>query len=126
MTPPIRILVTDDHPFLRQIISQVLELQEDMIVVGKACNGAESVSMAHALHPDVVLMDYEMPDMGGVRATREILTENPHVAVIGFSAHEGDMVETFMREAGAAGYVSKNRDNAELLSAIREHAGKIV
>lgn len=124
MTQPIRILVTEDHPVPRDIIGDFLETQGDMHVVGKASNGAEAVELAHALHPDVVLLDYEMPEKGGERAMKEILADNPKVAVICFSGYEDDMVKRIMLDAGATAYVSKNSETGELLSAIREHAGK--
>lgn len=121
MASPIRILVTDDHAFLRHIIGSLLESQGDMIVVGKASNGAEAVELAQALHPDVVLMDYEMPEKGGARAIKEILKSHPTMPIIGFSGHEDDMVKRVMLEAGATIYVSKNSDTSELLSAIRSY-----
>ena len=122
MTHPIRILVTEDHAMLRHAIGNLLESQADMVVIGKASNGAEAVEMAHNLHPDIVLMDYEMPEKGGVRATKEIVTENPNVAVIGFSSYEDEMVKRIMVEAGAAVVLSKNGATDDLFTAIRERS----
>ena len=62
MTQPIRILVADDHPVMLAAISQFLDIQDDMVVVGKASTGGEAVEMARELNPDVVLMDYQMPE----------------------------------------------------------------
>lgn len=120
MSQPIRVLVADDHPMVRDYISKILETQEDLEVVGKASNGVLAIEMAHALHPDVVLMDCNMPLMDGVEATRYIRKDHPEIAVIGFSIHEGDRIESAMRTAGAAAYFKKGCPTDELFSAIRE------
>lgn len=123
MVKPIRILIADDHPVIRAAISQFLDLQDDMKVIGMASNGAEAVSMARDLRPDVVLMDYEMPAKGGAAATKEIRSAAPKTVVVSYSMHEDEKVINAMLEAGAAFHVSKHTDNALLLSAIRQHAG---
>ena len=121
MVRTIRVLVAEDHPLLRQILGNTLESQDDLTVVGAASNGAEAVDLTRSLHPDVVLMDYEMPEMGGVRATQEITDENPSVAVVGFSGYEDEWVHRIMLDAGAAIVLSKNGETSDLLRAIREH-----
>src|SRR5688572_2254098 len=84
MSQPIRVLVADDHPMVRNCISKILESQEDLEVVGKASNGVVAIEMANALHPDVVLMDCTMPLMDGVEATEYIRKDHPEISVIGF------------------------------------------
>jgi DNA-binding NarL/FixJ family response regulator len=72
MIQPIRVLVADDHPIVRDCISKILESQQDFQVVGNASNGVMAIEMADALHPDVVLMDCDMPLMDSVEAARHI------------------------------------------------------
>jgi DNA-binding NarL/FixJ family response regulator len=121
VTKLIRILIADDHPVIREALSRFLDSQEDMTVVGKAADGIEAVEMAHSLKPRLVLMDFEMPHKKGAEATSEILQENPALVVIGYSMHDEGPITQAMAVAGAATHVSKHRDNADLLSAIRDH-----
>ena len=120
MNQTIRVLVADDHPMVRECISKILESQQDLQVVGKASNGIAAVEMSNALHPDVVLMDYNMPLMDGVEATRHIQKDHPEISVIGLSIHERGGIENAMRKAGAIAYCQKGCPTDELLSAIRE------
>lgn len=122
MIQAIRVLIADDHPMVRECLSHILESQGDFQVVGKASNGVAAIEMTHALHPDVVLMDYNMPLMDGVEATRRLVKEHPEVSVIGLSMHEGVRIETAMRQAGATAHFQKGCSADELLSAIRENA----
>jgi DNA-binding NarL/FixJ family response regulator len=126
MSQRIRILLVDDHQRLRQVISNLLELEDDMVVVGQASNGVEALERARALQPEVVIMDYELPEMGGVRAIQDLRMQVPQVAVIGFSAHESGYVKQLMLNAGAAAYISKNGETDELLGAIRQHSCPMV
>jgi DNA-binding NarL/FixJ family response regulator len=123
MRQAIRVLVADDHPMVRECISKILESQEDFQVVGKASNGVVALEMTHTLHPDVVLMDYTMPLMDGVEATRHIRKDHPEISVIGLSVHEGGQIEKAMRKAGATTYCQKGCPTDELLFAIRECSG---
>lgn len=123
MNRTIRVLVADDHPMVRECISRILESQDDLQVVGKASNGVAAIEMAKALHPDVVLMDYEMPLMDGVEATRHLQNNHPEISVIGLSTHERGPTENAMRRAGAIAYCQKGCATDELLSAIRECSG---
>jgi DNA-binding NarL/FixJ family response regulator len=124
VAPPIRILIADDHPVMRAAISEFLGIQDDMVVVGQASNGGEAVEMARELKPNVILMDYQMPEKDGVAATKEIHSADPNMVVISFSIYEGERVRKNLLEAGAVFHVSKHSDNAALLTAIREHARK--
>ena len=116
---PIRVLVADDHRVLRQVITEVLEQQPDLEVVGEAEDGEDAVEQVERLHPDVVLMDVSMPRISGIEATRRIVAQAPDVRVIGLSSHDRDMARTLL-EAGAVGYASKDAFPEELVAIIRE------
>ena len=115
----IRILVADDHPIVRQGLQTVLDLEEDLKVVGQASNGVEAVSEAARLHPDVILMDLQMPVMDGVEAIQQIKQENPDVGIIILTTYDTD--ENIFRgiEAGARAYLLKDSPPQEVLKAIR-------
>jgi DNA-binding NarL/FixJ family response regulator len=112
----------DDHPIVREALARLFNAQDDMTVVGKASNGVEAVEMAATLSPDVVVMDYEMPEKGGAKATKEIVAANSNLVVIAYSMFDDGIVDRVMRESGAAVHVSKQGGNADLLTAIR-HCG---
>jgi DNA-binding NarL/FixJ family response regulator len=120
MTLPIRVLVAEDHPILRKSLSRFIDSQEDFTIVGKAADGVAAVRAALTLKPDVVLMDYSMPRMNGVEATRQISQSNPEIVVIGFSMHEEGPAEQAMLAAGAVSHISKSQSTKELLAVIRE------
>lgn len=116
---PLRVLIADDHPLFRAGMRALLEATADMEVVGVASNGNEVLSLAERLHPDVVLMDLQMPGLGGIEATRRIVDVCPSTAVLVVTMFEDDYsVFTAMR-AGARGYVLKDADEEEVVRAIR-------
>ena len=120
----IRVLLVDDHTALRQALRLMLESSEGITVVGEATDGREAVELATNLHPDVVLMDVMMPGLNGIEATRRITRMSPGTRVIVFTAYlEPERLVRALR-AGAAGYVVKRSDVAELLTAIQSvHRG---
>ncbi|KAM3092591.1 response regulator [Phormidesmis sp. 146-35] len=123
--PPIRVLIVDDHPFMRQGLAAVLDYKPDMRVVGQACNGREAVTLFRQHQPDVTLMDLRMPEMGGVEAIAAIVAEFANAHLIVLTTYDGD--EDIYRglRAGAKGYVLKDAEPEELLAAIRAvHAGQ--
>lgn len=105
---PIRVLVVDDHPLVREGMRGVVQAETDMTVVGEAEDGRRAVELASALQPDVVLMDINMPVMNGIEATRHIKAGFPHIHVVGVSMHNDEAVMQSMRDAGASDYVTKD------------------
>ncbi len=116
--PPIRILVVDDHGIVREALAILIERQRGMTVVESVANGADAVSAALRLKPDLILMDLVLRDMNGTDATRRILTLLPMTQIIVLSAcHTTAHVVRALR-AGARGYVVKDALGAELVRAI--------
>ena len=115
----IKVLIADDHTIVRAGLTALLGTEKDIEVVGEAKNGAEAVSNAVALHPDVVIMDLMMPKMDGVEATKELLRKVPSAKTILLTTYgTSDGIAHALR-AGARGAVLKNADNSELAKAIR-------
>ena len=121
----IRILVVDDHPVVREGIAGLVGVQPDMIVVGEASNGREAIQQFRAHHPDVTLMDLQMPEMNGLDALIAIRNEFPDARVIVLTTYTGDVQILRALKAGAQAYLLKNTLHKELLETIRAvHAGK--
>ncbi|MFO7914057.1 MAG: response regulator, partial [Desulfotignum sp.] len=115
----IRILVVDDHTVVRQGISALMNFHPDIEMVGEAGDGREAVEKARELHPDVILMDINMPKMDGIQATRIISSELPVVRIVGLSMHDKQDQADQMIRAGASAYCTKDGSTDEILSAIR-------
>lgn len=115
----IGVLIADDHLVMRQGLSNLLEHEEDLEVVGQAADGKEAVRLAGELNPDVVLMDVTMPEMSGPEATAEIHRQSPHIQIIGLSMHDDPGTAQKMTEAGATSYLYKASPAERLLEAIR-------
>jgi DNA-binding NarL/FixJ family response regulator len=121
---PIRVLIADDHPVVRQGLRTYLELQADIVIAGEAGGGIEAAAEAKRLAPDVVLLDMVMPGGDGIEALRRIGSGpgSPRVIVLTSFAADSRVVDAM--RAGAAGYLLKDAQPAELLAAIRSaHAG---
>jgi DNA-binding NarL/FixJ family response regulator len=116
---PIRILLAEDHATVRQGLRLLLDAQPDMTVVGEAENGQVAVASAHALHPDVVIMDVTLPVMNGLEATRALAESLPSARVVSLTRHDDTAYLQELVRAGAAGYVLKQSAATELLRAIR-------
>ncbi|MBA2691503.1 MAG: response regulator transcription factor [Rubrobacter sp.] len=114
----IRVLITDDHPHFREGLAALLSSAADLEVVGEAGDGREAISLAARLQPDVVLMDINMPEVGGIEATRQILHTSPHISVLVISMHEDDDSVFAALQAGARGYLLKGALKAEILRSI--------
>jgi len=122
MEKKITVLLVDDHSLVRRGFRRMLEDEADMVVVGEAGDGEESIKLAKELHPQVVVMDCALPGMNGLEATRRILQDFPGTSVLMLSMHpEGTWVRQAI-EAGAKGYVLKNALDLELGAAIRKVA----
>jgi DNA-binding NarL/FixJ family response regulator len=119
MEPPIRVLIADDHPFFRDGLRVLLDATADTELVGEADNGAQTVALAAELQPDVILMDLQMPGLGGIEATRRILHASPHVGVLVVTMYEDDDSVFAAMRAGARGYLLKGADKEEMRVAIR-------
>jgi DNA-binding NarL/FixJ family response regulator len=121
----IRILVVDDHPVVRQGVAGLVGGQPDMSIVGQASNGREAIQQFRAHHPDVVLMDLQMPEMNGLDALMAIRDEAPDARIIMLTTYAGDVQVLRAIKAGARGYLLKSALHRELLETIRAvHAGK--
>jgi PAS domain S-box-containing protein len=114
----VRVLLVDDHAMVRQGLRGILDGYQDLHVVAEAADGQEAVELAGVLSPDVVVMDVNLPKIDGVEATRLIKTQQPSTVVIGLSVHQASQVQHVFKEAGAAGYVTKDAAADSLHNAI--------
>ena len=121
----IKILLADDHAFVRQGTRELLEQQEDLEVVAEADNGRQAVQLALKERPDVVIMDFAMPELNGIEATRQIKAVAPGITILVLTAYDSEQYVFAFLEAGAAGYLLKDVSVDELVKAIRAvHAGE--
>ncbi len=115
----IKILIADDHAFVREGTRRILEQEPDLEVVAEAGDGEEAVRLASDLKPDVAIIDVAMPKLDGIEATRQIKALCPAVAVLVLSAYDDDQFVFGLLEAGAAGYLLKSVRGHEIVDAIR-------
>jgi len=118
----IRVLIADDHRMFAEALEAILGTDERLEVAGQAADGAEAVRLAVDLRPDVILMDIAMPIMDGLQATKQIRKQWPTARVLMLTGSNSKSDVDRAREAGAAGYVTKERIAAELIDAILEIA----
>lgn len=119
VTKKIRVLIADDHQVVREGLTSVLESKGDIEVIGLAADGKEAVQKARELSPDVVIMDISMPNMNGVEATRQIKKESPQIGVVVLTMYGDEEYIFDLVRAGAAGYLLKDADSAQIAKAIR-------
>jgi DNA-binding NarL/FixJ family response regulator len=121
----IRVLSVDDHPLLREGIAELIGNQSDMQLIGEASNGREALEQFRKHHPDITLMDLQMPEMSGIDAISAIRGEFPDARIIVLTTYAGDFQVSRALKAGVRGYLLKGMLRQELLEAIRVvHAGK--
>lgn len=118
MTPPIRVLIVDDHPMVAQGIQSVLESFYELEIVGVLNNGRAVVDQLESLNPDVILMDLNMPEMGGLTATEMVIEQRPGTRVLVLSMHDSPEYISSALAHGAMGYVLKDVPTDEIKLAI--------
>jgi len=119
----IKILLADDHAIVRQGLRSLLEKEPDMEVVGEAEDGRKAMQLVRELVPDIVVMDVTMPNLNGIDATHEIVSEFPQIKVIALSIHSHKQFIAGMLKAGASGYILKECLFDEFVQAIRTVIG---
>jgi len=115
----IRIVLVDDHALMRDGIRALIDLQDDIEIVGEACEGQEAIDKAQELKPDVLIMDISMPEMDGLEATRRIKKKNPSVKVLVLTQHDNREYILSTIKSGSDGYLPKKALGSELVAAIR-------
>jgi DNA-binding NarL/FixJ family response regulator len=127
MTESIRVLIADDHPLFRDGLSALVDEGPDTELAGAATTGTEAVDLAIATQPDVVVMDLHMPGLNGIEATRRIVADSPHIAVLVLTMFDDDDSIFSALRAGARGYLLKGADQEQIRAAIRAAAnGEII
>ena len=116
---PTRVMIVEDQQLIRRAFKTMLSLEPDLDVVAEAGDGLEAVRLAKLTRPDVILMDLQMPRLGGVAATRQILAEQPQIRIIVLTTFDNDEIVLDAVSAGAAAYLLKDAAEADILSTIR-------
>ncbi len=116
----IRILVVDDHQLVRVGTSRLLADIEGLQIIGQAKSGEQAIDMVKDLKPDVVLMDIQMPGIGGLEATRRCLRVDPELKIIAVTMHENEPYPSKLLGVGAAGFLTKNADVDEMVRSIKK------
>ena len=122
MTDRIRVLIADDHPVFRDGLRSLVESAPDLDLAGEATTGTQAVELAATGRPAVILMDLRMPELSGIEATRRIVEADPTVGILIVTMSEDDESLFAAMRAGARGYIPKDAERAQILSAIRATA----
>jgi PAS domain S-box-containing protein len=115
-----QILIADDHEMLRNGVRNTLQTEPDFEICGEAVDGQDAVEKVRQLHPDLVILDINMPVLNGLVAVRQILRHSPDTKIVIFTVHDSDQTRQESRAAGAHGFVSKDKDGHDLLRVVRE------
>jgi DNA-binding NarL/FixJ family response regulator len=127
VTEPIRVLVADDHPLFRDGLIALLHDEPDTELTGTAATGTEAVDLARETQPDVVVMDLQMPGLNGIEATRRIVADSPHIAVLVLTMFDDDDSIFSALRAGARGYLLKGADREQIRCGIQAAAnGEVI
>ncbi|MFC2058671.1 response regulator [Chloroflexota bacterium] len=119
MKQKIRVLIADDHPLLREAMRNVLDKEDDIEVVGEACDGEEAIKISSDLKPDIAIMDIVMPKLNGIEASKEIKKVSPGTAILILTAHDDRHYVLGLLEAGASGYLLKSARGRDVVDAVR-------
>lgn len=121
----IKVLLVDDHELVRIGIKRLLQDEQGIKVIGEAASGEEAIPLAKECIPDVILMDVQMPGIGGLEASRKILRYNPDVKILALTICGDEPYPSRFLQIGAAGYITKGCGTAEMVRAIRTiHSGQ--
>ena len=124
---PVRVILAEDHALVRQGTRRILEDSDRIVVVEEAADGEAAVAAVERHGPDVAIIDIGMPVLNGIEATRRIKDSNPHVGVLVLTVHDDDQYVFALLDAGAAGYLLKDVEGAQLVQAVEAiHAGESV
>jgi DNA-binding NarL/FixJ family response regulator len=123
--PPVRVLLVEDNLVFREALELLLGLRQDVVVVGSVGDGGEAVPAAHEHRPDVVLIDYRLPGLDGVEATRALRQALPDVAVVCLTASASLLERDALLEAGVVVCLSKDQELDEIVAAIHRAAGSV-
>jgi DNA-binding NarL/FixJ family response regulator len=118
-----RVLIVDDHAFIRRGVKAILQSFPEWVLVGEADNGLDAIKLAAQLNPDVIVMDVSMPQMNGIEATREISKSYPSIKIILLTLHDSAELLRNGFRAGAKGYILKSDAEQELIKALRVVSG---
>ncbi len=118
--PQIRVMIVDDHPLFRAGLRRVVEMEEDLTIVGEAINGQEALDKARELNPQVILLDINLPILNGLQVARELTASNHEIAIIILTAYHDDEQMLHAIRAGASAYFPKDVDAQELIKAIHQ------
>jgi DNA-binding NarL/FixJ family response regulator len=114
----LRILIADDHEAVRTGVRAILASRNDVEVCGEAANGQEAIEKALELRPDLIILDINMPILGGIAAAKEIKVRLPQVLILLFSMHQSNQLVREAKLLGVQGYVNKSQAGAMLLNAV--------
>jgi DNA-binding NarL/FixJ family response regulator len=118
-----RVLIADDNQFLRETLKAVVFDRKNWIVCGEAADGGEAVEMAAKLHPDVILLDFQMPVMNGISAAEKILGESPFVPIVLYTLHKNSFIESKAKKVGVRTVVDKVDSFADLIASLERIFG---